>query len=193
MYLPHRGIRRLSVSSGIEMRRTAVTLLLIALPVGVGACGGGSFTPAASPEPLTIDVGTLLSQSVGRVDVTTFAKAMQKVVIGRYRFSLARREEQFRSLNYQTLWVVRPPTAEEHEAGVFEARHRVVIQGRRSGGGTSQGGAILFRMTLRVENQARTSSADDWRSAAALGGTLDQDMRAMVSELQRELREGQGG
>ena len=176
------------------MRRTVLFPALVALLGAAGACGGGGIIegPAgsASRERIATDDGTILSQSLGSVDVTTFGTAMEKVLIGRYRFSLRRREEQYQSLYYETLWVPRPPADEEREAGVLGARHRIVIQGRRASSGALPGSAVLYRMTIRVENQARTALNQDWHPAAALGGTVETDMRRMVSDLHLEVRAG---
>jgi len=125
------------------------------------------------------------------VGVELFSDAIEKVLIGRYRFSLRRREEQYQALYYETLWVLRPPTDEEREAGFLEARHRVVMRGRRAGGSSAlAGSAVVYRMNLRIENEARTQQHPLWHAAAVLGGTLEQDMRRMASDFQLEVRAG---
>lgn len=176
------------------MRRFAIIAVLGLLSIGVGACGGGGATRglagAATRERMPTDSGTLLNQDIGAVERGTFSAALEKVLIGRYRFSLRRREEQFQSLYYETLWVLRPPTEEEREAGYLEARHRIVLRGRRAGSSALQGSAVKYRMNLRVENEARTRANSDWHAAGVLGGTLERDMRRVVSDFQLEVRAG---
>jgi hypothetical protein len=176
------------------MTRTMIISFLLLLPIGGGGCAGGGIangpSGAASRERVTVSAGTLLNQDIGKVEFGILSAALEKILIGRYKFSLRRREEQFQSLYYETLWVLRPPTEEEIEVGTLESRHRIVIQGRRSGSAALQGSTVTFRMNLKVENQSRTRDNSDWHGAEVLGGTLEQEMRRLISDFQLEVRAG---
>jgi hypothetical protein len=176
------------------MKNTLMIAALALMSIAGGACAGGGVSAgpsgSATGERVTPDAGTVLNQDIGRVELAIFTAALEKVVIGKYKFSLRRREEQFQSLYYETLWVLRPPTEEEREVGTLEARHRIVIQGRRAGSGALRGSAVTYRMNLKIENQARTRDNSDWHEADLLGGTVEEEMRRMVSDFQLEVRTG---
>jgi len=176
------------------MKRSAVVVALIVFLLGVGACGGGGTTggrgSVSSPSRIATDPGTVLTQDFGRVGLAVFSSALEKIVIVRYKFSLRRREEQYQSLYYETLWVPRSSTEEERASGILEARHRVVMRGRRAGSNAQQSNAVAFRMSLKIENQTRTREDPDWHGAAVSGGSLEGDMRQMVSDFQAEVRAG---
>ena len=125
----------------------------------LAACGGATTSGpggAASLERSSSRTGVVIDQDLGRVDFLTFADAVQDIVIRKYRFSLRRREEQSQSLYYETIWQIRVPTEEEQAAGVLDARHRVVMEGRRAGGASLPGGSQVYRVSLRIENEVRS-------------------------------------
>jgi hypothetical protein len=168
-----------------------VTSVLLA-PV-LGACGGSTTTGpggSASLERVSGTPGLIVNQDMGRVDYTTFAEAMEKIVIRKYRFSLRRREEQFQTLFYQTVWQLRVPSEEEQARGVLDARHRVVIEGRRAGGVTPAGGSRVYRIVLRVENEVRTRDQRDWHPDSKMDAGVESEMRRMISDFQLEVRTG---
>jgi len=189
---------------GIDMRahereksvvaRHAPVLVGMALTLSFWGCAGsglsGGPSGSATRERVTTDSGILVSQSLGTVDLRTFNDALEKIVIGRYRFSLRRREEQYRTLYYETLWVPRAPTDEERTRGIMEAQHRVVAEGRRTSGGQLEGSSDQYRIEIRVENQVRTRTRDEWHPSPSYGPDLEDEMRRMISDIQLEVRTG---
>ncbi len=115
---------------------------------------------------------------------------MQDIVIRKYRFSLRRREEQFQSVFYETIWQIRVPTEEEQARGILDARHRVVMEGRRAGGAALPGGSQVYRISLRIDNEVRSRNQSEWHPDPTMDSELERDLRRMVSDLQLEIRTG---
>lgn len=173
------------------MKRVASVVTMVLLASLLAGCGGGTASGpggSASLERATGTPGVIVIQDLGRLDFVTFGAAMQKIVIRKYRFSLRRREEQFQTLYYETVWQLRSPSEEEQSRGVFDARHRVLIEGRRAGGATPPGGAQIYRITLRIENQVRTREQRSWQPNSQMDADVESEMRRMISDLQLEIR-----
>jgi len=175
------------------MRR--VGIWIAASLVGVlSACAGGGLSEgpsgSASFERPSATSGTMLTQSFGNVELRLLNDALEKVMIGRYRFSLRRREQQSQTVYYETLWIPRPPTEEERARGIMEARHRVIVEGRRASGGPLTGTDVQYRVDLRVENEVRTRTQREWAPSRVFGEEIEQEMRRMVSDIQLEIRTG---
>jgi hypothetical protein len=175
------------------MKPVALLLTSTVALILVGACGGTS-TPgpagSASLERASARPGVILNQDLGRVDFVTFAEAMQDIVIRKYRFSLRRREEQIQSVFYETIWQIRVPTEEEQARGILDARHRVVMEGRRAGGASLPGGSQVYRISLRIDNEVRSRDQAEWHPDPTMDSEVERDLRRMVSDLQLEIRTG---
>lgn len=150
----------------------ATALLLLAGCVSTGAAG-----PDAE-----------YSDQLGRQLHPTLREAMDKVLLQQHGYRFQRMEEQYASLLYETVWEHRSPTAEQRAAGVTQLRHRIVIEGRRSGDDPGTGGAI-YRVTFEAENEARTETSSSW-SPYPVDQEFRSEMGQIVTDLNLELRTG---
>ncbi|GMR13486.1 MAG: hypothetical protein BMS9Abin29_1696 [Gemmatimonadota bacterium] len=133
--------------------------------------------------------GRLLNRRIGRVDVITFMGVLNAVLVQKYGLTLKRRAEQLNAAYYETEWEPREPSVEEVATGVTGTRHRIVLQGRRLDSSTPSGSAVLFRMTLTIENEVRTSEYPEWRPGPALDEEFLERMRALDRDLTAAARE----
>lgn len=127
--------------------------------------------------------GRLLSRRMGRVDVITFMGVLDAVLVQKYGLTIKRRAEQLNAAYYDTEWEPREPSVEEVTTGVTKTRHRIVLQGRRLDSSTPSGSAVLFRMSLTIEHEVRTTEHPQWRPGPALDEAFIDRMRALDGDL----------
>lgn len=142
---------------------SALAFLIVSLLSG---CATASSTP----------VDHAAFHDLGDLDGDALHGAVDLLITGICGFSLARRSEQFATVYYQTDWMERRPLPRETREGVTAARTRLLIRGQRQGGGR-------YRTLLEGENEIRTDSVPDWRSAR-----LTADFSTWTSRLASELR-----
>jgi len=114
---------------------------------------------------------------LGSVAPGRMGPAVDSVLVAGYGFEMARREEQYASAFYETVWKERSPFDDERDAGVSDARSRVVIRGQRAAGGA-------YRTVMEGENQVRTDSVPTWHLAPVTAEFQD-----WMSRIESDLKE----
>ncbi len=175
------------------MKRTSFLTASLIIALAVAGCRGSAGSAVGfdviGPEGRDGAEGRLLSRGMGRVDVITFMGVLDAVLVKKYGLTIKRRAEQLNAANYETEWMPREPSAEEITTGVTETRHRIVLQGRRLDSSTPSGSAVLFRMSLTIEHEVRTSEHPEWRPGPALNEAFLHRMRALDGDLRAAARE----
>ena len=141
----------------------SLALLVLVLP----ACGGAGG-------------GVAVTTSLG---IATLSAAMDETqTVLRNEGYRIERADGPPNIIIRTEWRHRSAMPSEEELGVREARTRFIIEGRQRGGDIQQ--IALFNMRMRVENEGRSGSGEDYTSLDAT-----EDFTDYVNAIAREMRD----
>lgn len=139
-----------------------------------GGGGGGIQDPSVYEEEL------------GRVAIQDLTASLDRI-LQKHNYDITRREEIYSTVYYETLWKPREAQPDELSQGVIAARSRIIVEGRRGGGGGTEGD--IFRVFMKFENQAQLSGSGSWQPFPVTDDARS-IYREVFGDLQMETRAG---
>jgi hypothetical protein len=128
--------------------------MLLFLALIISGCAGSSSGKKAASHTYSTSLGTATTFDLN--DATTQA-------FNKFQFQVLRYEESGDRIYVETQWKHRTPFEDEQQAGIVEARTRIIMEARpriRSGGGTK-----LHTIQLIGENSVVFAVANTWVNA----------------------------
>lgn len=158
--------------------------LAVGLAMVATACASGGASPSSEG---------VWREDMGRVSKETLVAGIDRIV-RRHALTIDREEERNREVLYELAWMSRAVTAEEEVFGVADARNRIVIHGRTSGG--AGGGTAadvmstqIYRVTWELQNEVASVTSPEWHSGRIPDSVVER-FRPVLADLAMEIRSG---
>lgn len=158
--------------------------LAVGLVIATTACASGGASPGS---------GGLWREDLGRMSKETMFAGIDRIV-SKHALKVDREEERNREFVYELAWISRDVTAEEEVFGVTDARNRIVIHGRTSGGVDSGTGSELmsgrmYRVTWELQNEVVSVTNPEWHSGRIPEAVVER-FRPVFADLRMEIGSG---
>jgi hypothetical protein len=152
--------------------------MLVTLPLAVLLAACASAGGRAAGGAYTQEIGPAVIPAVEREAVP---------ILERFGYSILRTERSADRITIETHWVNRRPLAEEAEAGVTQARTRILIS-TRPRGTTNSAGSNLSGVTLRYEVEHMRTGGSDWAPGVVEAAETVAQVRRLSEAFRLELQ-----
>ncbi len=175
---------------GVQRRRVAGWLLpgcgalAIGLVMAVTACASSGVSPGSEG---------VWREDMGRMSRETMVAGLDRIV-RKHALKVDREQERNREFVYELAWISRDVTAEEEVFGVTDARNRIVIRGRTSGGvaGGTDADVMsreVYRVSWELQNEVVSVTNPEWHSGR-IPELVVERFRPIFADLGMEIRSG---
>jgi len=124
------------------------------------------------------------STTVGTATATDIRNTVPRI-LSKYQYQISRVEESSDQIYVQTQWNNRTPFEDEYDAGVKNARTRIIIEARPR----TRVGTILNTVRFTAENMVLFDLEGDWENRS-LSQEGERYIRAIVNDLKADLDMG---
>ncbi|MCG8604187.1 hypothetical protein MJD09_04195 [bacterium] len=158
------------------LKSISVAGMLLVLAM-MPACAGSSSGGIATSQYLT---------NVGLATSGDFRQETQRILVNKHNFVVQLFEESSGRVYFETQWQDRLPFEDEKEAGVTQARSRVILEGRsRIRGGTGWQAATL-KISFKGENMLLFQNQDGWQVGSPMTPRCREYFKSIANEIKTE-------